>query len=148
MAELGGGVRRVGLERGQPGVERRQWAPPLERGPGRAQQLDDVVGPVVAVVEGGQRGGGRLSVRGGVGEAVLFLGECLVLVGVVQRGGVDLGELVAQQIGLAGPGPVVASERFELGVQGAALRPDRGERAEVDPGEGVQSPSLRGAVEQ
>ena len=52
----------------------------------------------------------------GVGEELLLGLERRVLVGVVEAGGVDLADLEAQQVELAGPGPVVAAEPGELGV--------------------------------
>ncbi len=75
--------------------------------------------PSVAVaVERGQCGRGRLAMGGGLGQAVLFGGQGVVLVGVLEPGPVDLGQLVAQQIDLARPGALVAAEGVELAVQG------------------------------
>ena len=59
----------------------------------------------------------RLAVRGRVGEQVLLGFERDVLVGIVERGGVDLVDLEAQQVDLAGPGAGVAAERGELVVE-------------------------------
>ena len=124
-AELRRDIRRISLQRRQSCGELRQWAAPVQRGPGRTQQVDDGAPVSVTAVERGQRGGGRFSVRGGCGQSIFFLGESVVLVRVVERGGVDLPELVTKQVGLPGPRPIVAPERFELGVQGASLPHER-----------------------
>ena len=55
--------------------------------------------------------------RDRVGEQRLLGLERDVFVGVVEPGGVDLVDLVAEQVDLARPGPGVATERGELGVE-------------------------------
>ena len=109
--------------------------------------MTDGTSPLTAV-ERAERGGGCLSVRGGLGQSFLLGGQRLVLVGVLERGGVDLVELIAQQVGLARSGAVVAAERVELGLQGAPPGAGLGEGPEVGPGEGVQGASLCGGVEK
>ena len=67
----------------------------------------------------------------------------VVLVGVVDAGGVELVDLEPQQIDLAGPGPLVAAERREFGVDLGEPRPCGSQRAEVDAAELVERRSLR-----
>jgi hypothetical protein len=59
----------------------------------------------------------------GVGEQVLLLVEAVVLVGVLEAGVVELVELVAQQVDLAGPGALVAAELGELLLERGDLGP-------------------------
>ena len=93
--------------------------------------LDRLVGP-----------GRGQAVSGGVGQQGLAGVEYLVLVGPGQGGGLDLVDLVLEQLELTGPGPLVAPERIEGPLEvgqprpgGAAAgpgrrrRPDRGRPA-------------------
>ena len=66
-----------------------------------------------------------------------------VLVGSVERGGVELVDLEAEQVELAGPGPVVAAEAARAGVDLSQLGPGRLQRAEVDAAEAVERGPLR-----
>jgi len=106
VAELGGGVRRVGLERCQASGELGQGAPTVESSSGRAQQVDNVPGPVVTVVEGGERGCRRVTVRRRLRQSVLFVFERVLFVGVVQPGGVRSRRVGsgAGRLGVPGPG--------------------------------------------
>ena len=148
MSQVGGGIRRVRLQGCQARGEFRQGPPPLERGAGRAEQVDDRPPSVVTAVERAQCSRGRITMRGGFGQSVLLGGEGVVLVGVLEPGRVDLGDLVPQQIGLARPGAIVAPEGLELAVQGATMRASSCEGPEIDAPEGVQRPALCRRVEQ
>ena len=66
----------------------------------------------------------------------------VVLVGIVDAGGVQLGELEAGQVELPGPGPVVATERRQLGVELGDPRPRRPQPGQVDAAEGVEGGAL------
>ena len=66
-----------------------------------------------------------------------------VLVGVVERGGVELGDLEAEQVDLAGAGPLVAAERGQLGVELGQPGPRGAQRGEVDAAEGSSAAPLR-----
>ena len=61
----------------------------------------------------------------GARQGVLEHLECGVLVGIVDGGGVQLGQLETRQIELTGPCPVVAPECRQLGVELGDPRPRR-----------------------
>ena len=90
------GERRPAGERGQRRGHARRAAPPS-----LGQRVDG--------------GRGRLAVGDGVGQRVLLGVQRVVLVGIVEAGGVELVDLEAQQVDLPGPRPLVAAERGERG---------------------------------
>ena len=79
----------------------------------------------------------------GIREHLGFRAEQLVLVGSRDLGVLDLGELIPQQVDLAGARPLVAAESSELGVDAA----DRAARLE-QPAARRERDVARGAVEQ
>ena len=79
----------------------------------------------------------------GVGERVLLHLQHGVLVRVVDGGGVELGDLEPGEVELAGPGPLVATERGQLGVELGQPGARGAQRGEVDAGEGIERPPLR-----
>ena len=94
----------------------------------------------------------RLADADRVGEPLLLLVEPGVLVGVVELGGVDLGDLELEQRDLARLHPRVATQRVELRVDRRELVADRAVRRERRRGgrarERVEDPPLRGRREQ
>jgi hypothetical protein len=56
------------------------------------------------------RGRGGFPVGGGVGQALLLGRQPFVLVGVLELRGVELVDLEAQEVELAGPGSLIAAE--------------------------------------
>ena len=84
---------------------------------------------------------GRLAVGGRVGQPVLLGLERAVLVGVVEGRGVELVDLVAQQVHLSRPRSRIATERRELGVELRDARPRGSQRRQIDPAEAVERAS-------
>jgi hypothetical protein len=105
-------------------------------------------GVVLGAAQGDDRGGGRLAVGGGVGERVLARLELAILVGAGDGGGGDLVDLVAHQVELAGPGPLVAPHARQLVEQVVDRDARRPQRGEVDAGEAVERVALGGGVQQ
>ena len=99
-----------------------------------------------------QRGDGllsaRLAVSDGIAEQRLLGVEPRVLVGIGDIGPVELVELVAQQVDLPRPHPLVAAERGQLGVDLGEARPRRTQRFEVDVAEPVECGALGGGRQQ
>jgi hypothetical protein len=71
------------------------------------------------------------------------MAELVVLVGIGEMGGRDLGHLVAQDVGLAGPLLLVAAERLDRGVQGAQPRSQLVHGFEVRARVGIENGALR-----
>ena len=61
-----------------------------------------------------------------------------LFVGIVEGGGVELGELEARQVELTGPRPLVAPKCRQLGVELGDPRPRRPQPGEIDTAEGVE----------
>jgi hypothetical protein len=114
----------------------------------RRQGGGDVVAGRTVAGERGHRGGGRLLVRHRVGEDVLLGVEALVLVGSVDAGRVELGDLEPQKVDLARPGSVVAPQFGEGRVDGGDRGARLGERFEVDASEAIDRAALGGRAEQ
>ena len=88
-------LRRLDLQRAQPLRNLgKRWAR-VDRGDCRAQPVE--CGTLELLVRGVE----RLAVRLGVGKELLLRGKPRVFVGILDRGGVDLVELVPQQVDLA-----------------------------------------------
>ena len=135
---------RLGIAKGRsPRQERQRRADGIG---GRCGGLGRAFGAVAA--EQHDRTGRRLAVRGGIGQLVLQPLQLRVLVRTGDGGGVDVGNLVAQEVQLAGPRPLVAAHLAELGEYGADLLPGGLQRSEVDLAEPVERFALRGRVQQ
>ncbi len=85
---------------------------------------------------------------GRVGECVFLSAEPLVLVGIDDRRAGELADLEAQQIDLAGPRALVASERRERGIDLGESGTCGAQRFEVGGAETVECIALRGRREQ
>ena len=112
-------VGQLALRAAQPGGERGERRPAVERGERGADRVER------RTLERLVRAGERLAVRDRVGEQRLLGLERDVLGRVVEPGRGDLLDLVAEQVDLAGPGTCVAAERGELGVERRAPRRER-----------------------
>ena len=77
----------------------------------------------VAALEKRNGGRGRLTVGRCVGQALLLESQRNLLVGVVESGRFDLGQLVPQDIGFPGPLLRIASERPQRLVERGELAP-------------------------
>ena len=137
-AHLGDHVVELGQGRRQPVGDAGERGPPGQRGLGPG----DLVAAATVGAEGVERGGRRLAVGGGVGEGVLLGVEAIVLVGVVEGGRLQLRELVAQQVDLAGPGAGVAAQLGEAAVDLGQVGPSLVQAAQVDAGGAVEGPAL------
>ncbi len=80
--------------------------------------------------------------RVGVAQRVLFAFECLVLVGVRQRGELELVHLEAVQVDLAGPGARVSPELGPLRVDVGDRSTRIVQRSEVDARERIEDLAL------
>ena len=100
----------------------------------------------------GQRGqglGGSLAVEAAAAQAVLFDLEAGVLVGVLDGRGVDLVQLVAEQVDLAGPLPGVTAQGCRVSsAQPAHVGRADSRGAQVDVAEGVEGAALGIGVDQ
>ncbi len=119
-----GQVGRVGHGRPDPGVQAGQRRTPVE-GPGGLGQPVEGTGPLRSRHRGEGRGRG-LAVGGRLGQPVLLGLEPGVLAGVLDARSLDLPDLVAEQVDLAGPLPGVAAEGLGLVGQPAELEAGRG----------------------
>ncbi len=88
----------------------------------------------------------RGAVRLRVGEDLLVGRELRLLVCVFDHGGSDLLELVAQQVELARPRTVVATQLGQLGLDPAAVRVGLGERGPRDRRRLAREPVEHGAL--
>ena len=113
----------------------------------RDRGLDGIEGTAVAR-ERLDRGGRRLAVRLRPRQHVLATLELLVLVGTGDGRRIELVELEAQQVDLAGPGANVAAERGERGVDLGESRPRGAQRLEIDLGEAVERGALGAHAEE
>ena len=89
---------------------------------------------------GGERRG--VPERAGVREALLLQAQRRLLVGIVQMGGGDLVDLVAQHVGLAGPLLLVPSQLRQRGVDGAPPAAQVLHPPEVGAGESIEDTPL------
>jgi hypothetical protein len=87
-------------------------------------------------------------VGGGVGQEGLLGGQEVVLGGVLETGLLQLGDLEAQQVDLACPGPLVAAHGRQLDVHGGQLVLGRRQGSEVDTAEPVECRPLHGGGEE
>ncbi len=106
-------------------------SPPVEVAEG---DTEPVAGAAV-VDQCGEGGDGSLAVGDGIGEYRLLAVEQLVLVGVADARGVELGDLEAEQVDLPRPGPLVAAERGEFGIDLGDRAASGAQRSQVDPAE-------------
>ena len=144
VADLRRHVVQLGQQRGQPAGHGAVGRPATERGePG-----GDGVATGAIRGERGVGGGSRLPVPERVGQRVLLGGQPGLLLGIVDAGGVQLGHLVAQEVGLAGPRALVAPERSQLGVQLGHTTARRPQRTQVDVPEAVERSPLSARREQ
>ena len=84
----------------------------------------------------------------GVGQGVLLSLEPVVLVGLLDAGGVELLVLEAQQVELAGTLALVAAEGAELLVERGQLLAQRPQGLEIDAPEAVEGAALAGRRQQ
>jgi hypothetical protein len=87
-------------------------------------------------------------VGAGVGQQRLLGGEAVVLVGVLDTDFVELGDLEAQEVDLAGPGALVAPKLDQLGIDRRQLGIGVAKGLQVDATEPVERPALDRAGEQ
>jgi hypothetical protein len=106
-------------------------------------------GTAVAVAaERGERLGRGLAVGGRVGQGILLGLQRLVLVGPGDGRAGDLVDLVADQVQLPGPGPLVAAHGRQRVGYGLDLGPGAPQRPGVHPAEAVERLPLGRGVEQ
>jgi hypothetical protein len=87
-------------------------------------------------------------VSGHIGQPILLDLEGGILVWVLEVRGLELGDLEAQKVNLASPGPSVTPERAERGVDVSNAALGGLERAEVDASERVERCPLDSRREQ
>ena len=125
--ELGGQVAQVGHGRTHPRVQPGQRVAAVE-GSGRLGQPVDGAGPL-ASRHRGEGGGCGLAMGRGGGQSLLLGLQPGVLGVVLDSGPVDLADLVAEEVDLAGPGPGVAAQGLglpgEIAGAGPGPRPTR-----------------------
>ena len=136
LAELRGDVGGVGLDGGQSGGQVGQGARPGQGATGGADLIEGTAatggrgprgtaGPSPSASSAARASAAACRWADGLGQPFLLRGQHGVLVGVVEAGPVDLRQLVAQQIDLAGPGPVVAAQARRARPPGPAARRGR-----------------------
>ena len=103
---------------------------------------------IVGVTQELEHPGSGLAVRRGVGEHPLAVVEGVLLGRIVEPGRLELVELVADQLHLAGAGPFVATEAVELALEIGHGGGGSPERAELDAGEAVERGALLSGRQQ
>ncbi len=144
VAQLRGDVDELGDHSLQPGREGDVRGPPAHRGE-RAR------GHVAGTVVVGEHGGStktRRAVLHRVGQRLLQRGQSVVLVGVLQLSGLQLGELEAQQVDLAQAGATVAAERGERRIDLGEAGTRSAHGGEIDIGGSVERVTLGRCGEQ
>ena len=127
-AQVARQVRQLGRHPAQPALEVGERHPVGQRRDGLAEGVDGAS----LVGQRGDRplGGGPVGHR--VGEQGLLGLQPLVLVRAADAGRRELVDLEAEQVDLAGPGPRVAPEGGQLGVDGPHAGAGLAQRSEVD----------------
>ena len=143
-AGVGRGLVQLGRHRPQAGLDVGERGAPGEGLEGEG----DGVGRAPVVAQRGVGGDPRLAVGGGPGQEVLLRLQGVLLPRVGEAGGVELAHLEGEEVDLPGPGPGVAPQRDQGGVEGRDLLLGRGQGGEVDGAEAVEGSPLHPSPEE
>jgi hypothetical protein len=154
-AQVGGQVAQLGGHGPQPGLGTAEGSATGDQRQRRAHGVGCRGGGVgnaggcrAVAAEQHHGAGSRLPVGGGAGQLVFQPPQSLVLVGAADRGTVDLGDLIAEQVELPGPGALVASHAAQLVEDRPDLVAGGTQGAQIDVAEPVEGVALGGGVQQ